>query len=216
MAAKKSPTKSRRKKKREPLLLGEFRPELAEEPVHARLHQDDDEYIKLKQSTGISSSELVRHYVRKGIEAERLRHAARDPYVAKLLELLDSTVVRSVGKLERRLSAELHTLRRLVATTIVISNASMRLLEFYTALTPPPTAKAVEERRRAFFDSLYQLFITEAEGMLEGMLDERESLLTILAERGLTSSIKDSDLDAALDASGAQSGGENMDEEPGP
>ena len=200
MAQKKSHPKSRRRRRQTPPLLGEFRPELADEPVHARLYNDDDEYIKLKQATGIPNSELVRNYVRKGVEAERLGRAARDPYVARLVDLLNATLDEHTGKLERRLSAELHTLRRLTATAVVLANSSMRLLELYAATGAPPTRKVFEERRRSFLGELSERVVKEAEGILDTMLDERESVLSLLAEKELTSPVGDADLNAALDS----------------
>jgi len=132
---------------------------------------------------------------------DRLERASKGPNINILLKVIDDELAGHFAKLERRLSAEFHTLRRLVATAVVLSTSSMRLLEFYTAQAPPPPLKAVEERRRLFFTALNQQFITEAESMLEGMLEERETLLTTLAESELITTLKDSDLDAALDTS---------------
>ena len=212
MSRKKSTPKSRhkfsRRRRRDPFLLGDFRPELADEPAHSRLYVDDDEYIKQKQATGVSQSELIREYVHKAVEAERLRRAARDPYVAKLVELLNTTVSRHTEKLERRLSMEFHTLRRLTASTIVLGNAALRVLEAYVASQPPPDEAAIAERRKAYFTGLYRKFISEAEGILGGMLDERDEALALLAEKELITGLQDHELEATLEELKAVAGGE--------
>jgi hypothetical protein len=140
----------------------------------------------------------VRDYVRKAIEAERLRRAARDPYVGKLIELLDTTIARHTAKLERRLSMEFLTLRRFVATTIVLSNLAYGILETYIAAQPPPDDLTLAERRKSFFGALKQRYINEAEDIMDRALVDRDDVLTKLFEKGLVTGVQDLDLYAAI------------------
>jgi integrase/recombinase XerD len=63
----------------------------------------------------------------------------------------------------------------------------MRLLELYAATGAPPDPKALKDRRRSFLGELSRQLVAEAEDMLDIMLNERESTLSLLAEKGLTS-----------------------------
>jgi hypothetical protein len=166
----------------------------------SRLHVADDEYVEAKiRSTGISEAALIRNLVNKGIRLERLERAGRDPVVNTLLDTVEDLLSAHLDKLERRLSAEFHTLRRLTATTIVLSHATLRLLETYVATEPPADQKALAERRKAFFTRLFRQYIADSEKIMEGMLDEREMVLTALADSGLITPLKDTDLESALD-----------------
>lgn len=189
------------RKGRAPRILHEPEPEVGQKR-QSRLHVSDDEYVESTiRSTGISEAALIRNLVHKAVRLERLERAGRDPVVNTLLDTVENLLSTHLDKLERRVSAELHTIRRLTATTVVLSNASMRLLEAYVATEPPADQKTLAARRKSFFAALYQRFIAESEKIMEGLLDERETVLSTLAESGLITALKDADLDAVLDAS---------------
>lgn len=193
-----TPPKIRKRKPR--FVLDTYEPQTGPK-VQSRLFSSDDEYLRAKMiATGKGESDVIRALVRKGIASERLENASKDPNVKNLLKVVETTLAEHSAKLERRLSVELHTLRRLIATAVVLSSSSMRLLELYAATGAPPTPKALEERRRSFLNTLSRQLVAEAEEMLDSMLTERELALSSLAEIGLTSPVKDTDLNVALDA----------------
>jgi hypothetical protein len=101
--------------------------------------------------------------------------------------------------LERRLAIESHTLRKMIATTIVLANVAMGILETYTATDAPPEQTTLALRRKTFFNSLYQKFMAESETIMDGMLDERDGTLTLLKEKELISDIRDQDLESAIE-----------------
>jgi hypothetical protein len=200
--------KSTTRKRRTARIFHDSNPEVGPKR-QSRLQVADDEYVEATiRSTGISEAALLRNLVNKGIRLERLERAGRDPVVNTLLDTVEDLLSAHLDKLERRLSAELHTLRRLTATTIVLSNASMRLLEAYVATEPPADQKALAERRKAFFNRLYQQYIAESEKIMEGMLEERETVLTTLANSDLITPLKDADLETALDSPEGSTEGE--------
>jgi hypothetical protein len=98
-------------------------------------------------ATDKSEAAVIRDLVLKGVKAERLERAARDPVVNALLRAMNDVVVSHTARLERRLSLEFHTLRRLTATTIVLAHAAMRILETYVAVVPPPADAEVAARK---------------------------------------------------------------------
>lgn len=192
-------SKSTGKSRRRPFVLDEHEPDLGPK-VQTRLFSDDDEYLRGKlTSTGKTEADLIRRWVRRGIKAERLERAARDPVVNSLLRALDDVLGAHTARLERRLSMEFHTLRRLTATTIVLANAAMRILEAYVASQPPPDEAALAGRRKSFFGALYRRYIKEAEGIMDGMLDERDGVLDLLVEQELLTGLRDRDLSEAID-----------------
>jgi hypothetical protein len=200
--------KSTTRKRRTARIFHDSNPEVGPKR-QSRLHAADDEYLEANiRSRGISEAALIRNLVNKGIRLERLERAGRDPVVNTLLDTVEDLLSAHLDKLERRLSAEVHTLRRLTATTIVLSNATMRLLETYVATEPPADQKALAERRKAFFTRLYHQYIAESEKIMEGMLDERETVLTTLADSDLITPLKDDDLESALDTSKGSTEGE--------
>jgi hypothetical protein len=149
-------------------LLDEDEPELGPKR-QSRLHLDDDEYGQTKMSvTGKTEAAVMRSLVRKGVKAGRLELATRDLVVNALLRAMNDIVGPHTTRLERRLSLEFHTLRRLTATTIVLAHAAMRILETYVAVEPPPADAEVVGRKKAYFDTLYRRLIGEAERIMGG------------------------------------------------
>lgn len=140
-------------------------------------------------ATGKTEAAVMRSLVCEGVKAERSERAARDPLVGP-----------HTTKLERRLSLKFHTLRRLTATTIVLAHAAIRILETYVAVEPSPADAEVAARKKAFFHTLYRRLIGEAESerLMEGMLDERDNVLSLLAEKELITALRDEDLEALL------------------
>lgn len=193
-----SDRKSKPARARTSRLLDEHEPELGPKR-QSRLHLDDDEYVRTKMiATGKTEAAVIRNLVRKGAKAERLERAARDPVVNALLRVMNDVVGSHTSRLERRLSLEFHTLRRLTATAIVLAHAALRILETYVAVEPPSADAEVVERKKAYFNSLYRRFIGEAESIMERMLDERDDALSLLVEKELITALRDEDLDATL------------------
>lgn len=132
-----SAQRKRSSKRKAPLLLDEHERGFGPK-VQGKLYEDDDLYLRSKmETTRKFESEIVRILVRKGVRMDRLERASRDPNVNILMKVVDQTLNHHIARLERRLSTELYTLRRLVATTIVMANVAMRLIEAYTATQPP-------------------------------------------------------------------------------
>ena len=124
--------------------------------------------------------------------------ATRDPVVNALLRAMNVVVGSHTARLERWLSLEFRTLRKLTATAIDLAHAAMWILETYVAVEPPPANAEVIGRKKAYFDTLYRRLIGEAERIMEGMLDERNNALSLLVEKELITALKDEDLDATL------------------
>lgn len=90
----------------------------------------------------------------------------------------------------------------------MLGNAALRVLEAYVASQPPPDEAAIAERRKAYFTGLYRKYISEAEAILGGMLDERDEALALLVEKELITGLRDQDLEAAIDELKAVGDGE--------
>jgi hypothetical protein len=154
---------------------------------------------KTKMSViGKNEAAVMRSLVRKGVQAEPLECATRNPVVNALLQAMNDVVGSHTARLERRLSLEFHILRRIATTTIVLAHAAMRILEPYVAVEPPPAAAEVTARKKAFFNTLYRRPVGEAERLMEGMLDERDNALLLLVEKELITALRDEDLEATL------------------
>lgn len=182
--------------RRPSVLLDEHEPDLGPR-AQCLLFLDDHEYVRSKMAaTNKTESEVIRTLVRKGIRAERLERAARDPVVNTLLKAVSEILGAQTAKLERRLSVETHTVRRLLASNLVFGTASLRLLEAYAAGQPPPDAATIAKRRRDYFAAFFQTQINEATGIIDGALDERYALLETMSERELITALQDLDLEA--------------------
>ena len=119
----------------------------------------------------------MRSLVRKGVKAERLERAARNPVVNALLRAMNVVIGSHTARLERRLSLEFPTLCRLTATVIVLAHAVMRILEHTSPQSRGwPTGRSSDAKKHTY-NTLCQRLISETERIMEGMLDERNDAL---------------------------------------
>lgn len=184
-----------KRKRRSPLFIEETEPPISAHKRQSKLYADDDELIASRMKGGKSESELIRHYVHKGVKMEQLERASKDPYIRNLLKTFGDITSAKLSILENRLVVETHILRRFIAASIVLNHASLKFLQIYLATEPPPPASTVEERRKAFGETLFQTGVDEAEKKyIAKVLRERNQLLEMLSNTGRISDALDSAL----------------------
>lgn len=107
-------------------LLGEGKA-LADRSSTTRLYAEDYDQIQSRCVNGRRESALIREAVHGWLVRERYKEVANDPALRELLRTFDKIVAHR----QQPLRVEMHTMRRLIATTLMSSHCTMKLVEAF-------------------------------------------------------------------------------------
>lgn len=171
-------------KKRATTTIEETADLLAELPSTTRLYHRDYLEVRSRCVGRKKESAVIRELVKKGLAADRLARAGGDPAVHQLLQTFDEIVAGRTTEVTAELAVESYTLRRLMASVLATSHATLKFLELYFGVEPPPPSRDLGEDG-GFFDRLYDSWMGEADQVIQSLHEERERLLAERTPRAL-------------------------------